>query len=79
MARDFEVVGPLENPEVIARGTGVRVRHSLAKRHGKGNWRKLKAIALVRLSNGSVRRAEIHWYEAHGIGRVRWKIKAFVG
>jgi hypothetical protein len=75
---DFETVGPLEDVAVIARGRGVRVRYSLIKRYGKGNWRKLKAVAFVRLPDRTVRRAEVHWYEAHGIGRVRWKIKRFV-
>lgn len=78
MARDFEVIGRLEHPEAIARGVGIRERHSLAKRHGKGDWRKVKATALVLLANGDIRYAEVHWYEAHGIGRVRWKIKAFL-
>ena len=78
MMQDFEIVGPLLHAEVIAEGRGVRARHNLSRHHGKGNWRKLKAIARVRLPDGSIRRAEVHWYEAHGIGRVRWKIKHFL-
>jgi phosphoglycerate-specific signal transduction histidine kinase len=50
----------------------------LIKRHGKENWRKLKAVAVVRLADGSVRRAEIHWYEAHGIGKVSQKARYFL-
>ncbi|MBM3777627.1 MAG: hypothetical protein FJW23_05210 [Acidimicrobiia bacterium] len=62
----------------MARGRGVRVARGLVKRYGKGNWRRLKAATLVRLADGGIRRAEVHWYEAHGIGRVRWKIKRFL-
>jgi len=54
------------------------VARGLVKRYGKGNWRRLKAATLVRLADGGIRRAEVHWYEAHGIGRVRWKIKRFL-
>jgi len=78
MVEDFEIIGPLEDHEVIAQGRRVRARHGLTRQHGKGSWRKLKAVTLVRLSDGSLRRAEVHWYEAHGVGRVRWKIKKFL-
>jgi hypothetical protein len=61
--------------EVIAAGTGVRVRAKLNKAYGVGRWRKLKGTALVELPDGSVARAELHWYEAHGIGRRDMKIK----
>ncbi|PYM71559.1 MAG: hypothetical protein DME03_19470 [Candidatus Rokuibacteriota bacterium] len=50
----------------------------LRRQHGRGRWRKLKGIATVRIASGELRRAEIHWYEAHGIGRVRHKIKRFL-
>lgn len=78
MPSDFTIVGPLEHLEVIARGHGVRVRGELIKRYGKGNWRKLKAVTSIRLRDGTIRRVELHWYEAHGIGGVRWKIKHFL-
>jgi hypothetical protein len=75
----FEIIGPIEDVEVIARGRGIRTTLGLLrKRHGGRNWRKLKANATVRLVTGSVRRAEVHWYEAHGMGRIGWKIKRFV-
>ena len=76
---EFEVVGEITEVEVIAIGNSIRVLRDLSKRYGKGRWRKLKGIALVRLQpEGHIRRAEIHWFEAHGIGRKRIKIKAYL-
>jgi hypothetical protein len=49
----------------------------LRQRYGAGNWRKLKGIGLVRLQNGTIRQVELHWYEAHGIGRKLMKIKRY--
>jgi len=74
----FEIVGAIEHVETIASGTGVKVRARLQKSHGRGRWRKRKGIAMVRLSNGKLRRVELHWYEAHGIGRRDMKIKAYL-
>jgi hypothetical protein len=74
----FEVVGEIEAIETIAAGPSVKVRSSLRKLYGRDRWRKRKGIATVRLPNGSLRRVELHWYEAHGIGRRDLKIKAFV-
>ena len=74
----FEIVGRITNVEVIASGSGVRVRRFLRKAYGSGRWRKLKGIATIRLPNGALRRVEIHWYEAHGIGRRDLKIKAYL-
>lgn len=74
----FEVVGEITDIEVIASGRGItRLKH-LRKRHGGKRWRKLKGNATVRLNNGSLRRAEIHWYEAHGVGKHGLKIKRFL-
>jgi len=67
----FEVVSEIENIETIAEGSAVRVRSLLAKRYGNGRWRK----KTVRLQDGSFRLAEVHWYEAHGIGKRDIKIK----
>jgi hypothetical protein len=75
----FEIVGRIANVEVIASGSGVRTRRLLRKAYGSGRWRKLKGIATVRLPNGALRRIEIHWYEAHGIGRKDVKIKEYLG
>jgi len=74
----FEVVGPVTEIETIARGPGIRAVARLRKRYGGRRWRKLKGIAAVRYSGGRIRRAEVHWYEAHGIGRRGWKIKRFL-
>lgn len=74
----FAIVGPITDVEIIAIGRSIRQRSRLRRQHGQGRWRKLKGNAMVRIPNGEVRRAEIHWYEAHGVGRVRYKIKRFV-
>lgn len=74
----FDVVGTITEIEVIAAGRGVRQLAGIRKRYGKGRWRKLKGVAQVRLTDGAVRTAEIHWYEAHGVGRRRFKIKRFL-
>lgn len=71
----FEIVGSIESSETIAAGSSVRVRHLLIKKYGKGRWKKKKGIATVRLNNGTHRLAEVHWYEAHGIGKRDIKIK----
>ena len=72
------MIGEVRDIEVIARGVSVRVRAELRSRFGRGKWRKLKATATVRLRDGTIWQAEVHWYEAHGIGRRRMKIKRFL-
>lgn len=72
---DFEIISDITNIEIIATGTGIRNRERLQKQYGKGKWRKLKGIAQVRLPNGMIRLAEVHWYEAHGIGKKEFKLK----
>ena len=72
---DFEILGEITQIEPIARGTGVRDRVRLRKQYGPGRWRKLKGVARVRLLDNSIRLAEIHWYEAHGIGKKEFKLK----
>jgi hypothetical protein len=74
----FEIVGPITEVETIAVGRSIRQVARLRRRYGRGRWRKLKGVATVRLGDGQLRRAEIHWYEAHGIGRVGHKIKRFI-
>lgn len=74
----FEIVGDIELVETIASGRGVRVRSRLHKIYGRGRWRKLKGEATVRLPSGKLRRVELHWYEAHGIGRRDLKIKKYL-
>jgi hypothetical protein len=74
----FEIVGTLTSVEVIAEGPQIRLLQQLEEAYGSGRWRKLKGIGRVRLSDGTMAKAEIHWYEAHGIGRKRFKIKKFL-
>jgi len=74
----FEIVGEIHMVVTIASGRRIRVLASLQKKWGRGRWRKLKGIALVRLRTGRIREAEIHWYEAHGIGRRDFKVKRFL-
>jgi hypothetical protein len=72
---DFEIVSELRDIETIAASTGIRDRARLRKMYGRGRWRKLKGIANVRLVDGTIRLAEIHWCEAHGIGKREFKLK----
>jgi hypothetical protein len=74
----FEIVGDIRQIEVIASGPSLRVRAFLRKLHGKGRWRKCKGTATVRLSGGKLLEVELHWYEAHGIGRRELKIKCLL-
>lgn len=74
----FEIVGAVHGVEVIAKGPSVRIRALLRTEFGPGRWRKLKGTAMVRLRDGPIWRAELHWYEAHAIGRRRMKIKRFL-
>jgi hypothetical protein len=75
----FEIIGEITDIETIAVGGKIREIARLRKQFGKGRWRKLKGIATVRLKNGRIRRVELHWYEAHGIGRRKLKIKRYLG
>ena len=72
---DFELVGEITEAKTIATGTGVRDRARLRRLYGRARWRKVKGVAQVRLPNGKIRLAEIHWYEAHGIGKREFKLK----
>lgn len=74
----FEIVGGIERIETIATGPQIRQLGVLIEQYGNGRWTKLKGTAMVRLPDGTIRLAEIHWYEAHGIGRRRLKIKRFL-
>ncbi len=72
---DFEIVGEITSIETIASGSGVRVRARLRRQYGQGRWRKRKGVMRVRLVDSTLRLAEIHCYEAHGIGRRECKLK----
>jgi len=75
---NFEIVGEITVVETIAAGSGIRDIKRLRKNYGKGRWRKLKGVARVRLDNGRIRLAELHWYEAHGIGKKEIKRKCYL-
>jgi hypothetical protein len=72
---DFEILGALRDVQVIAIGNAIRELPRLRRLYGSGRWRKMKGRATVRTFEGHVRDVEIHWYEAHGIGKKQFKIK----
>ena len=74
----FEIIGEITDIKIIAVGSSIREHARLRKQYGIGRWRKLKGRATIRLSNGRIRIAEIHWYEAHGIGRKEFKRKRYL-
>ena len=75
----FEIVGAVSNVQTIAAGRKIRQLGRLTKLYGAGRWRKMKGDALIRLASGELRRAELHWYEAHGVGKRNMKFKRYVG
>jgi len=77
-AMNFEIAGQIAAVETIAVGRRIRLLPLLRKRYGPGRWRKLKGTAPVRLDDGTIRLAEVHWFEAHGIGRRIMRIKRFL-
>jgi len=74
----FEIIGDIAEIETIAVGNAIRDIARLRRQFGEGRWRKLKGVALIRLQNGEVYKAELHWYEAHGIGKRKMKIKRII-
>lgn len=74
----FDIIGKIENQETFATGEGIRELPRLLKIYGKGKWRKRKGKAKVKLSDGAILSAEIHWYEATGIGKKEFKIKQYL-
>ncbi len=75
---DFKILGDIEAVETIATGTGIRERARLRRIYGRGRWRKRKGVGEVRLADDTVRKAELHWYEASGLGKFEYKIKRYV-
>ncbi|MGA9996601.1 MAG: hypothetical protein WBP93_14385 [Pyrinomonadaceae bacterium] len=75
---NFQIVGKIVEVEIIAIRHSIRELKFLERMYGKGRWRKLKGIATVQLENGRMRLAEVHWYEAHGIGKRQMKIKQYL-
>jgi hypothetical protein len=72
---EFELLGEIMNVETFASGRGIRNFALLKKKYGLGKWRKRKGVALIRLKDGSECLAELHWFEASGIGRKEMKVK----
>ena len=74
----FEIVGEISHVETVATGSGIREIARLRRLYGSGRWRKRKGVPRVRLANGAFHLAEVHWYEASGIGRMEFKIKTML-
>jgi hypothetical protein len=74
----FQIVGAITRTEVIAVGRRIRQVRRLERLYGAGRWRKMKGEALIRLRSGEIRRAELHWYEAHGVGKKNAKFKRYL-
>lgn len=74
----FEIVGRIRSAQTFARGSAIRELPRLRRLYGPGNWRKRKGFARVRLPDGTLRDAEIHWYEANEIGKLEYKIKRYI-
>jgi hypothetical protein len=74
----FEIISPVTEIETIAVGSGIRDIARLRRMYGQGRWRKMKGAATIKLRNGKIRSAELHWYEAHGIGKKEIKRKRYL-
>ena len=78
MMTEFEILSEIRDVETIATGRSVRIHSHLERTFGKGRWRKMKGTATVQLADGTICTADIHWFEAHGIGRKDFKIKKVI-
>jgi hypothetical protein len=74
----FEIISDIIEIQVIAIGKSIRDLPRLRKLYGDGRWRKMKGVAFIKLRNGRIHKAELHWYEAHGIGRKEYKRKRYL-
>ena len=79
MPPEIEVISEVTDIETIVVGRSIRELDRLQRMYGRGRWRKLKGFATVRLPDDTIVFAEIHWYEAHGIGKKDFKIKRIIG
>ncbi len=75
---NFDIIDKITEIETIAKGSGIRGLNRLRKFYGFGKWKKMKGIARIRLSSGKIKLAELHWYEAHGIGKKEIKRKRYL-
>ena len=78
MHRVLTIIGEITGAETFATGSGIRELARLRRIYGRGHWRKRKGIAKVRLADHTIHTAEVHWYEATGIGKKEFKIKYFL-
>jgi hypothetical protein len=76
--KSFDIISDIVESETIAVGNAIKGLSRLKKQYGAGRWRKLKGVAMIRLGNGRIRRAELHWYEAHGMGKKEFKRKRYL-
>jgi len=74
----FDIIDEITEIETIARGSGIHELKRLKKSYGSGNWKKMKGTAHIRLRSGKIRLAELHWYEAHGIGKKEIKRRGYL-
>ncbi|MCJ7778206.1 MAG: hypothetical protein MUP16_07830 [Sedimentisphaerales bacterium] len=75
MVKDFDIIGEITDIETISAGTSIRILKRLKRFYGDGRWRKLKDSARVKLPDGTICMAEVHWYEMSAVGRKEYKIK----
>ena len=75
---DFKIIGQIQEVEVIAQGHGIKNVNRLNKIYGRAHWRKLKGKCTIELHNGVIRKAEVHWYEGHGLGKKEIKLKRYL-
>lgn len=75
---NFKIRGEIREIETIAVGRGIKNLKRLNKVYGKTGWRKLKGTCQIKLEDGAVLEAEVHWYEGHGIGKREVKIKRYL-
>jgi len=75
---DFEIIGNISDIEIIAVGGKIRILPFLQQEFGRGRWRKLKGVSRIKLSDGEIRLAEVHWFEAHGIGKKFLRVKHYL-
>jgi len=76
--KSFDIISDIVESKTIAVGNAIKGLSRLKKQYGAGRWRKLKGVAMIRLGNGRIRRAELHWYEAHGMGKKEFKRKRYL-
>ena len=74
----MKIISPITDIKTIAEGHGIRELAKLRERYGDGNWKKKKGVAIIQLDDGRTAKAEIHWYEAHGLGKVKLKVKKWL-